>query len=432
MKSSTLKIQTARVFLPLIEPMRYKGAHGGRGSGKSHFFAEQAIVRFIKHPDTRLVCLREVQRTLKESVKRLIEDKIQSLGVGHYFTILHDRITTPHGGMILFQGMKDHTAESIKSLEGYDVAYVEEAQTFTKRSLEMLRPTIRKDPTPDRPGSELWFSWNPRSASDTVDEFLRSTHPPENSTVVRANWRDNPFFPSVLETERQYDRVHRPGRYAHIWDGEYEPSVKGAIWDRDVLHRGRRDQPPEMARIVVAVDPAVTNNEETSNEHGIIVAGVGQDGRGYMLDDASGHGSPREWATRAVAMVRKWDADAIVAEVNQGGDMVEHTIRTVSPNQRVIQVRATRGKHVRAEPISSLYHLGHVSHVGMFAELEDQLCQITPAGFISDNESESPDRADALVWAFTELFPDLADEKMTMPDLDEMMRGGGAGSWMGS
>lgn len=122
---STLDIPTARVFAPLLPPSRYKGAYGGRGSGKSHFFAEAAVERCLRFGGTRLVCVREVQRSLKESVKRLIEDKIEQLGVSNRFRILNDSIETPGKGIILFQGMQDHTAESIKSLEGFDIGYVE-------------------------------------------------------------------------------------------------------------------------------------------------------------------------------------------------------------------------------------------------------------------------------------------------------------------
>ncbi len=148
----------APAFEPLLEPSRYKGAYGGRGSGKSHAFAELLVRRCIEAAPVRAVCIREVQRSLDQSVKRLIEDKIQALGVGAAFRVQADRILAPGGGRIIFQGMQNHTAESIKSLEGYDIAWVEEAQALSIRSLDLLRPTIRK------PGSELWFSWNPTRA----------------------------------------------------------------------------------------------------------------------------------------------------------------------------------------------------------------------------------------------------------------------------
>tara|TARA_Y100000310_G_scaffold179038_1_gene179012 strand:- start:2256 stop:3575 length:1320 start_codon:yes stop_codon:yes gene_type:complete len=239
---SKLTIPTAEIFQPLLGEARYKGAHGGRGSGKSHFFAELAIERCLMWPGYRIVCVREVQRSLKESVKRLLEDKIDAMNVADDFTVLNDRIDAPGGGIILFQGMQDHTAESVKSLEGFDVGYVEEAQTMLHKSLEMLRPTIRqdKDPTTGRPGSELWFSWNPRDKKDPVDKLLRGVGKPPDSVVVEANYRDNPFFPHVLDEERLFDKEHKAERYPHVWEGDYEPAVYGAIYG-DQLAKARRE-----------------------------------------------------------------------------------------------------------------------------------------------------------------------------------------------
>jgi phage terminase large subunit len=240
---STLRIPTAPVFRPLLEPARYKGAYGGRGSGKSHFFGELLVERCLVNPGTLAVCIREVQKSLLQSSKRLIESKIQSLGVGAHFQVLHDRIVTPGDGLIIFQGMQDSTAESIKSLEGFDVAWVEEAQTLSQRSLSLLRPTIRKE------GSELWANWNPRRKKDAVDEFLRQKKP-DNATVVKANWRDNPWFPAVLEEERRLDLQLYPERYAHIWEGDYAKAFEGAYFARqleDARQQGRIGH--------VAVDP---------------------------------------------------------------------------------------------------------------------------------------------------------------------------------
>ncbi len=405
-------IETPRVFAPLLQPARYKGAYGGRGSGKSHFFAGLGVETALCRPGLRMVCVREVQKSLKDSAKRLLEDKIQVLGLGRSFNILNDRIETPGGGLIIFHGMQDHTAESIKSLEGFDVAWIEEAQTISRRSLELLRPTIRNE------GSEIWAGWNPRNADDPIEELLRCDVARSNAIVVKANYSDNPFFPSVLEVERQDDLRYNPDRYAHIWEGEFEPMVMGAIWTHQTIVQGRCTQAPELARILVAVDPAVTNNAG-SNEHGIVVGGVGADRRGYVLDDTSTHGGPQAWAERAVATYDRYDADAIVVEVNQGGDMVRHTLQSVRPGIRIIEVRATRGKHVRAEPIAALYSLGRISHVGTFGELESQMCKMTAAGF---EGSGSPDRVDALVWLFTELFPRMtrkaAPQGQTIADTD--------------
>lgn len=382
------------------------------------------IEHAVRRPGFRAVSVREVQKTLKESAKRLIEDKITAHGLWPMFggKPRNDHVVTPGNGVILFQGMQDHTAESIKSLEGFDIAWVEEAQTLSARSLEFLRPTIRK------PGSELWFSWNPRNSVDPVDQFFRGLTPPDNAAVVRANYSDNPWFPAELEAERQHDERTNRDRYAHIWLGEYEPTAIGAIWDRQTIHAHRRHELPKMARIVVSIDPAVSS-ELGSDEHGIVVCGIGEDGRGYVLDDATLKGTPKQWAERALATFDRWEADAIVIERNQGGDMCRHTLRSVRPAVPVVEVVATRGKHVRAEPIAALYSMGRVSHVGTFPKLEDQMCQMTAGGYEGHG---SPDRADALVWGMSQLFPSMirkvdhsalfADEQ-TMPS---------TGAWMGA
>jgi phage terminase large subunit len=220
---TTLDIQTPRVFAPLLAPSRYKAAHGGRGSGKSHFFAEMLVERALMQRGLRAVCIREIQKSLEQSVMRLIEDKIAALGVARQFDVLKTEIRTPGGGLIIFQGMQNHTAESIKSLEGYDVAWVEEAQSLSKRSLTLLRPTIRK------PGSEIWFSWNPEAATDPVDELLRGPNP-ISPAVVEANWRDNPWFPAVLEDERREDLARNPDEYEHVWEGGYLTITEAVIF----------------------------------------------------------------------------------------------------------------------------------------------------------------------------------------------------------
>ena len=389
-------------FDDFMRPSRYKALYGGRGSAKSHFFAEAMIGNAATNKGFRAVCIREVQKSLKESAKRLLEDKIEAMGFAGRFEILNDQIKTPGGGVIIFQGMQDHTAESIKSLEGFNLAWCEEAQTLTAKSLEMLRPTIRAV------GSEIWFSWNPRSAIDPVDAFFRGLTPPENAIIKRINYDQNKFFPPELEQERAHDKANSPGRYAHVWLGDYEPQAIGAIFSRQNIHENRKAAMDcARERTVVAVDPAVSDTER-SDEHGVAVCALGEDGRGYVLEDGSLHGSPHQWATRAVALYDKWDADAIVIEKNQGGDMCRYTLETIRKGIRIIEVHATRGKHVRAEPISAVYSLGRVSHVGTFSELEDQLCKFTSSGY---NGEDSPDRAEAAIWAFTELFPALTSEK---------------------
>lgn len=221
-----LEIDTPRWFLPLLAQARYKGAWGGRSSGKSHAFAEYVIERHVMAKvDT--VCIREVQSTLRTSVKRLLEAKIEKFGLGHLFEVQDKVIKAPHGGLIVFTGMSDQTAESIKSLEGFDLAWFEEAQTCSQRSLDLLRPTIRK------PGAELLFSWNPRKADDPVDVLLRSSGSialPGGSVVVEANFRDNPWLDKDIAAEAEYDRKRDPDKFGHIWLGGYQQHSEARVF----------------------------------------------------------------------------------------------------------------------------------------------------------------------------------------------------------
>lgn len=226
MPANKLRIPTAEVFEPLLHPARYKGAWGGRGSGKSHFFASLMIEEALMLQGYRAVCIREVQKSLKQSAKRLLEDKLEQFGLGEAqgFKVFREVIETPGDGVITFTGMQDHTADSVKSLEGFDRAWVEEAQSLSDRSMSLLRPTIRKE------GSELWFSWNPQRATDPVDMMLRGATTPTGAKVVRANWSDNPWLPSVLEQERKDCLEATPERYGHIWEGEYATVLEGAYY----------------------------------------------------------------------------------------------------------------------------------------------------------------------------------------------------------
>jgi phage terminase large subunit len=222
-----LNISTPRWAVPLLADARYKAVHGGRGSGKSHFFGEYVVERHIANPNESTVCVREIQKSLGQSVKRLIEQKIESMNAGWYFDIQDAKIKSKYGdGIIIFQGMQNHTADSIKSLEGFDRAWVEEAQTFSAYSLELLRPTLRKE------NSEILFSWNPRYKTDPVDMLFRK-NPPPKSIVIQANWYDNPWFPQVLKDEMEFDFGNDPDRAEHIWNGSYGSS-QGAILARFV------------------------------------------------------------------------------------------------------------------------------------------------------------------------------------------------------
>lgn len=223
-----LRASVPPIFDEFFQPFRYKGAHGGRGSAKSWSFAQMLLDRCVKVKGTRAVCVREVQKSLEQSVKRLLEDLIERFHLGHLFRVLNTHIETPGDGIIIFQGMQNHTADSIKSLEGYDIAWVEEAQSLSQRSLDLLRPTLRKE------DSEIWFTWNPLHATDPVDSFLRpiaqGAQLPSNVLVRKISWQDNPYFPDVLRAELEWDQRRDPDKYDHIWMGGYERHSEARVF----------------------------------------------------------------------------------------------------------------------------------------------------------------------------------------------------------
>lgn len=249
---SILQIPTARVFVPLLAPARDKVARGGRGSGKSHFFGGLMIEDSLAEPGENggvgllSACLREVQKDLAQSAKRLLENKLieHRLGELDGFKVYEDCIQTPGDGLIIFKGMNNYTADSIKSLEGYKRAWWEEAHTATMKSINLLRPTMRA------PGSQMWWSYNRNKKSDAVDIMFSGDDLPTGAVVIDANWRDNPWFTPELEQERQDCMRMQPEQYDHIWEGGYISVADGAYFARDLA------QAKEQGRITsLSVDP---------------------------------------------------------------------------------------------------------------------------------------------------------------------------------
>jgi len=228
--------------------------------------------------------------------------------------------------------------------------------------------------------------------------LVRSLLQREGVYVTRGSTFENAenLAPAALQQLKERYAGTRMGRQE--LEAEVLEDVEGALWQRSMIDDLRVKSAPEMQRVVVAIDPAVTSGED-SDETGIVVAGKGIDGHGYVLADRTCRLSPDGWVRRAVIAYDQFEADKLIGEVNNGGDLVERVIRTVGRNYPYKAVRASRGKMVRADPISALYEQGRVHHVGSFPELEDQMCQFTPDGY-----DGSPDRVDALVWAMSELM----------------------------
>jgi len=265
--NGVLEILTPRVFLPLLAPAkRYRGGKGGRASGKSHFFAELLIETAVARPGLRALAAREVQKSLKESAKKLLEDKIVALGVGGQFEVLQTEIRTPGNGLIIFGGLRDHTVDSIKSMEGIDICWLEEAESLSERSITMLDPTIRKE------GSEIWASWNPRKRNAPIERLV----PWDDASVavlVHANYRDNPFLGKTIIDLAARHKRDSPETYPHVWLGAYEDAgsktVIPPLWVDAAVGLARRLGLEVTGKRIAALD--VAGAEEGGDENGFVM-----------------------------------------------------------------------------------------------------------------------------------------------------------------
>jgi len=243
-----LKIETPAVFLPLLEPKRIKGARGGRGSAKSYFFADTLLEAMVLDQDKNAACMREVQKSIAKSSKKLLEDRIKYYGLQDYFLVQKTEILCRRGnGGIIFQGLQDHTADSIKSLEGFDICWVEEAQTITEFSLDLLIPTFRKD------GSEIWLSWNPRLRSDAVENLFKTR---ENSILVHANYTDNPFCPEIIKEEAEEMLQKDKEKYDHIYMGGFVNNISDRLFTYTDIDRAMNRHADRSGAVVLGVDVA--------------------------------------------------------------------------------------------------------------------------------------------------------------------------------
>lgn len=226
MASLKIKADVPEVLLPLTSPARYKVAYGGRGSAKSWTVARLLVVKALQQP-IRVLCARETQKSITESVHKLIKDQIDLMGLTDFFYVTENKITGINGSEFTFAGIRQQGITNLKSYEGVDVCWCEEAQVITKRSWDILIPTIRKS------GSEIWITFNPELDTDeTYQRFVVS--PPANSLVIKCNYSENPWFSPELENER-IDWLRRdPEGYKTIWLGECRPAVEGAIYAREI------------------------------------------------------------------------------------------------------------------------------------------------------------------------------------------------------
>lgn len=387
---------------------RYCILTGGRGSGKS-FALATGLALAIQDPGYTVLYTRWTMASARDSIIPEFREKIDRLGIKGITEGVQD-INHTGGSRILFRGIKTsqgtQTAK-LKSLQGVNVWVLDEAEEMPSESVfDVIDLSIRDSRRPCRvilslnPALRTHWIYRRWFNGASVQPGTCGVDESSGVTYIHTDYRDNiRNLPADFVKLARECRANNALRYQHVWLGQWVDQREGALWSWESINDNRiaTDELPDMARVVVAVDPAVTSRED-SDETGIIVAGRGVDGRCYVLADVSGRLTPLEWAQRAVVEYRKHKADRIVAEINQGGEMVEATIRNVDRTVSYLGVHASRGKITRAEPIAALYAQGRVSHVGTHRDLEAEM--LTYCGYDSD---ASPNRLDAAVWALTEL-----------------------------
>lgn len=380
---------------------RYAFLTGGRGSGKS-FHLSMFLLNLTYEAGHVILFTRWTMESADASIIPEFVEKIDLLGKNDDFDVTKKEIVNRRtGSRILFRGIKTSSGNQtakLKSIQGVTTWVLDEAEELVDRkTFETIDDSIRSLGRPNR----VILSLNPSA----VDHFLHGLFvatPRTDTLYIHTTWQDNaPNLSESFLAKIDQTRRDNPARYAHIYAGEWRREVAGLLWTRAELDRARiASRPDDLSRVLVAIDPAITANE-SSDETGIVVVGADRHRKGYVLEDLSGRYTPNEWATVALEAARRWKG-AIVAETNQGGDMVTAVIRSLGERAngvRIIDVKASRGKLARAEPVYSLYQEGRIFHCGSFPLLESQM-----AGFNPESSLVSPDRVDALVWGLSALL----------------------------
>lgn len=415
--------------------------YGGGGSGKSFFIMSVILLRAIAAPGSR----HGIFRLTRNSCEKTLFDKTLREVMHKVFPGLWDRCTVSLSDMsitlpamqglqsvIYFDGLDENRLTKVLGDE-YNTVWLNECNEFTYKHVSLLTGRLRyvsKLLTGDTLKNKAFFDCNPRSNKDwDYQSFILGVNPVDgNSLDNHKEWVSCKLSPennldhlgedylrTMASTMSAADRKRyiegnwandNPGALFKDWmfndPGRRVPVKDGATREERIAAC------PDLSRIVVAVDPSTTANKN-SDETGLCVVGLGKDGHCYVLEDATLKGTPKEWADKTAYLYGQWQADRVVAEKNQGGLMVEQTLRTAHTNLPIKLVHATKGKDVRAEPVSALYEQGKVHHVGKLPELEEQMCDFGMAGV-----TKSPDRMDALVWGVWELM-DLGAENVVVP-----------------
>jgi len=397
------------------------GLGGGSRSGKTFLLVRTIILRALKEPGSRHAMFRFRFNSIKASIIYDTLPKVMEL----CFPGLMERcelnktdwfLRFPHGSEIWFGGLDDKERTEKVLGQEYATVYFNECSQIPYSSVILALTRLAQKT--DTLRTKAYYDFNPPSKQHwTYKRFIKKVNPDTNQPEPRANNYEfrliNPAD-NVENLDPEYldmlDSLPEKARNRFLL-GKFADDTDGALWTVDTFAKHRRlgraeEKIPDFLRIVVAIDPSGCAGPEDlrSDEIGIVVTALGTDGHGYLLEDLSGRYAPNEWGKVATDAYVRHSADRIVAEKNYGGAMVESVVRASNPAVSYVDVTASRGKVVRAEPISALYELGKIHHIGYFPDIEDQLCGMSVSGYTG---LRSPDRADALIWGFTDLFPQI-------------------------
>jgi len=402
---------------------------GGSRSGKTFLLCRSIAVRMLRAEGSRHLIARFRLNHAKASIWRDTWPKMLSLcfpGLAEASKANKSDLiyTFPNKSEMWLGGLDDK--ERVEKVLGNEYAsvYLNECSQISYSARETLLTRLAQK-------TELklreYLDENPPTAVHWTHRlFVEKKRPeppythlpdPQNYAWMRLNPADN--AENLPESYLKALQNLSPRAKQRFWEGQFGNANENALWTYDAIERNRTTKHPDLQRVVVAIDPSGTSGaeDERSDHVGIVVAGIGTDGHGYVLEDLTVKAAPHVWGRIAVTAFERHAADAVVGETNYGGAMVKHVIKTAAAAHEIdapyIEVTASRGKVVRAEPVSALYEQNKVHHVGAFPELEDQLCAFTTAGYMGDR---SPDRADALVWALSELFPGIVRTKVNWED----------------
>lgn len=404
----------------LASPARYVLLVGGARSGKTFLLCRALAVRALKGEGGRHGIFRHAFNAVKTSIWHDTFPKMMRLCFPDvpYKANKQDYFWEfPNGSQVWIGGLDEKERTEKVLGQEYVTIYLNEASQIGWTTVETVKTRLAQVVPGLR--QKLYVDCNPPLTSHwTYRLFVERRQPdppfmpledPENYKWMRINPSDNE---ANLSPEFLKDISHMNARARkRFWAGEWGSETENALWTSELIDKHRRQRHPDLQRVVIGVDPSGTKGEEEderSDQVGIVVVGLGVDGDAYVLEDITAQVKPQLWGQMVVSAYERHEADQVVAEINYGGAMVEEVIRSASSGMRVPvsfrAVTATRGKVVRAEPISTLYERGKVHHVGNFPELEDQLCNFTTVGYMGPR---SPDRADALIWALAALFPGM-------------------------